>query len=103
MLGRIRKLLERRRASAGTGESDVVIDPQVARSRAIGGGGTVDADSAGTTGTGRNDTFVGRVAGEDLGSTGETGAERRARAGGARDPTQPPHPPDDAPAPRRPR
>ncbi len=80
MLGPIRKLLEHRRASARTGESDVALDPQVAHSRATGGRETDHTDSAATTGTGGNETFVGRVAGETLGSSGDTGAERRAHA-----------------------
>jgi hypothetical protein len=32
------------------------------------------------TGTGDSEPFVGRVAGQDVGSAGETGAERRAAA-----------------------
>jgi hypothetical protein len=90
MLGLIRRLLERRRAAAAAGESDVPVDPQVARSRATGGRGTDHGDSAATTGTGRNETFVGRTAGEDLGYHGDTGAERRARTVDGRDsPTGP--------------
>ncbi|QYN34774.1 hypothetical protein K1T35_41445 [Pseudonocardia sp. DSM 110487] len=80
MLEPIRKLLEHRRASATTGESDVALDPQVAHSRVTGGRETDHADSAATTGTGGNGSFVGRVTGETLGSSGETGAERRANA-----------------------
>jgi hypothetical protein len=80
MLKPIRKLLEHRRAAATTGESDVALDPQVAHSRATGGRATDHVDSAATTGTGVNATFVGRVTGETLGSSGETGAERRAYA-----------------------
>lgn len=81
MLRAIRTLLERLRArrAAGTdGEADVAPDLHVARTRATGGRATNRADSATTTGTGRNATFVGRVAGDDLGASGDTGAERRA-------------------------
>ncbi len=62
------------------GEDDVGRDDAQALSRATGGvaGGEPDAD--GTTGTGDSDTFVGRVAGQDVGYAGETGAERRAAA-----------------------
>jgi hypothetical protein len=79
----IRTLLEWRRARQvpGTnGESDVTADLHVARSRATGGRATDQADSATSTGTGRSGTFVGRVAGDDLGHTsdsGDTRAERR--------------------------
>jgi hypothetical protein len=64
------------------GEEDVDRDDAVALSRATGGGpsdqpdGETDAEA--TTGTGAAGTFVGRVAGQDLGYAGETGAERRA-------------------------
>ena len=62
------------------GEDDVGRDDAQALSRATGGvaGGERDAD--GTTGTGDSQTFVGRVAGQDVGYAGETGAERRAAA-----------------------
>src|ERR671931_583266 len=84
MLESIRTLFERRRARRAIGagrEADVAVDPQVAGSRATGGGAGDGADSATTTGTGRSETFVGRVAGDDLGYVGDTGAERRACAG----------------------
>jgi hypothetical protein len=45
-----------------------------------GGGEIDDPDAGSTTGTGESETFVGRVAGEDVGYAGETGAERRAAA-----------------------
>ena len=62
------------------GESDVAADPQVATSRATGGGDNeADApDAASTTGTGDTGEYVGRVAGDDVGYAGETGAERRS-------------------------
>ena len=62
-------------------ESDVPADSAVAESRASGGDPAAqDGDQASTTGTGENDEFVGRAAGQDLGYAEETGAERRARA-----------------------
>jgi hypothetical protein len=74
----------------GTSEPDVEVDPQVARSREAGGvdpglkdrpdDERADADGASTTGTDVNEQFVGRVAGDDPGYTGETGAEARAEA-----------------------
>jgi hypothetical protein len=72
----------------GTSEPDVEVDPQVARSRETGGvdpdlkdrpdDERVDTDGPSTTGTAENEQFVGRVAGDDAGYTGETGAEARA-------------------------
>ena len=62
------------------GEDDVDRDDAQALSRATGGGGSDEPDAASTTGTGESDTFVGRVAGQDVGYAGETGAERRAAA-----------------------
>lgn len=63
-------------------ESDVDGDEAVASSRAVGGvpqEDTPDEDS--TTGTGPSGEFVGRVAGDDGGYEGETGAEARAAGG----------------------
>ncbi|MFD2092002.1 hypothetical protein [Blastococcus deserti] len=62
------------------GEEDVDRDDAAALSRATGGGPSDQPDGAATTGTGESDTFVGRVAGQDVGYAGETGAERRAAA-----------------------
>ena len=62
------------------GEDDVDRDDAEALSRATGGGGSDDPDAASTTGVGDSDTFVGRVAGQDVGYAGETGAERRQAA-----------------------
>lgn len=42
--------------------------------------GREDNDSAATTGTGRTGEYVGRVAGQDEGFAGETGAEVRGQA-----------------------
>lgn len=69
------------RAEQTPAESDVADDPHVARRRPTGGEhGRDDGDSAGTTGPGANDTFVGRVAGEDSGAVGTTGSEARTFA-----------------------
>lgn len=62
-----------------TAEDDVRPDPGVARSRETGGGPGDDHDRATTTGTGENEEFVGRVAGQDEGDDRESGAEARAR------------------------
>jgi hypothetical protein len=62
------------------GEDDVESDDAVARTRATGGGPSDEPDAGATTGTGESGTFVGRVAGQDVGYAGETGAERRAAA-----------------------
>ena len=74
MLERLRARLRRPR----TAEDDVEPDTAVARTRETGGAPTEDHDSAGTTGTGHTEGYVGRVAGQDAGYAGETGAERRA-------------------------
>ena len=62
------------------GEDDVDRDDAQALSRATGGGDSDEPDASSTTGTGESDTFVGRVAGQDVGYAEETGAERRAAA-----------------------
>lgn len=62
------------------GEDDVERDDAQALSRATGGAAGGEPDSDSTTGTGDSETFVGRVAGQDVGYAGETGAERRAAA-----------------------
>jgi hypothetical protein len=62
------------------GEGDVDRDDAEALTRATGGGPDDAPDARSTTGTGESDTFVGRVAGQDAGYAGETGAERRAAA-----------------------
>lgn len=65
-------------------EDDVPIDPALAGSRAEGGtepgdhDSVADPDGESTTGVDRSKEFVGRVAGDDPGYAGETGAERRA-------------------------
>ena len=60
------------------GEDDVDRDDGQALTRATGGGDSDAPDAATTTGTGDSGSFVGRVAGQDVGYAGETGAERRA-------------------------
>jgi hypothetical protein len=62
------------------GEDDVERDDAQALTRATGDGESDEPDADGTTGTGDSETFVGRVAGQDVGYAGETGAERRAAA-----------------------
>jgi hypothetical protein len=69
----------------GSSEPDVDSDEHVARSREAGGvdhdAPTRDGpgtDGPSTTGTDENEEFVGRVAGQDAGYSGETGAEARA-------------------------
>jgi hypothetical protein len=59
-------------------EEDVDPDDAQALSRATGGGESDAPDAGSTTGTGESETFVGRVAGQDVGYAEETGAERRA-------------------------
>lgn len=62
-------------------EADVPADSAVVESRDRGGNAAAeDPDALSTTGTGDTDEFVGRVAGDDLGYSGETGAERRQAA-----------------------
>ena len=65
-------------------EEDVELDRHVANSRPVNHDGDQD-EPEGTTGPGGNGEFVGRIAGQDEGYAGETGAERRAAA--ARDET----------------
>ena len=64
------------------GEEDVDRDDAQALSRATGGGEDDGRDATSTTGTGPSGESVGRVAGQDVGYAGETGAERRAAEGG---------------------
>lgn len=60
---------------------DVAVDRGVAGSRALGGVADPDApDQGSTTGPTPTEEFVGRVAGDDIGYAGETGAEARAEA-----------------------
>lgn len=66
----------RRRKSA---ERDVAPDENVARTRETGGVPDPETpDQHSTTGTTPSDEFVGRAAGQDVGYTEQTGAERRA-------------------------
>jgi hypothetical protein len=60
-------------------EEDADPDDAQALSRATGGVADPDApDQGSTTGTTPSETFVGRVAGQDVGYAGEQGSERRA-------------------------
>ena len=62
-------------------ETDVERDEAQALTRATGGEDQPDApDRNSTTGSTPNDVAVGRVAGDDVGYAGETGAERRQKA-----------------------
>jgi hypothetical protein len=61
-------------------EDDVATDDKLANSRPTGGDPKDGGDSATTTGTGDSEEYVGRVAGQDEGYAGETGAEARAEA-----------------------
>ena len=74
MFEKLRALFDR----PTTAEDDVAPDTTVARTRETGGGQGDDADEATTTGTGENEEFVGRVAGQDEGDDRESGAEARA-------------------------
>jgi hypothetical protein len=61
------------------GEDDVPRDDRQALSRASGGvPDDAQPDQGSSTGTTPNDEVVGQVAGQDVGYSGETGAERRA-------------------------
>lgn len=61
-------------------ESDVQADEERVDSRATGGvPDPAKPDQGSTTGTTPDDEYVGRVAGQDTGYAGETGAERRAQ------------------------
>jgi hypothetical protein len=74
MFERLRALLGRPRPA-----EDVRPDRHTARTRETGGPDRDDTDSAATTGTGRTEEYVGRVAGQDEGFAGETGAEARGQ------------------------
>jgi hypothetical protein len=66
--------VKRWRLAHRVNEGDAPADTGVAASRETGGGPT---GTESTTGTGRNEEFVGRTAGVDEGYAGETGAEAR--------------------------
>ena len=61
-------------------EADTDPDEKRADSRAVGGVPNDQPDGGSTTGTSVNQEFVGRIAGQDVGYAGETGAEARAAA-----------------------
>ncbi|RZQ61072.1 hypothetical protein [Amycolatopsis suaedae] len=78
MFSWLRKLMGR--PASADAESDVATDPANAGSRVSGGDtGRRGGDAESTTGPGPNDTHVGRVAGQDEGFAGDTGAEARSR------------------------
>lgn len=56
------------------------MDPGLANARDVGGVEGDAPDQASTTGTTPDGGYVGRIAGDDVGYAGETGAERRAEA-----------------------
>ena len=64
-----------------SGEDDAPQDTGEAASRDTGGvENEAQPDQQSTTGTTPDDTYVGRIAGDDVGYAGETGAEARAEA-----------------------
>jgi len=69
--------LKRWRLSHRLNERDAPSDPTTAMTRST--GGDPDSSTPGTTGTGTNDEFVGRVSGDDS-ETGPSGAEQRAQS-----------------------
>jgi len=80
---RLTEKVSRKKLGHELGESDAPTDTEnVAATRATGGvPGSEDGDRLSTTGTGPNETFVGRASGgDDLGYEGETGAEARTEA-----------------------
>jgi hypothetical protein len=73
----------RTRAQRAGGEPDVESDPAQPGTGPTGGVSDPDAaDAHSTTGPSENETFVGRVAGEDAGDAGITGAEARSSTPG---------------------
>ncbi|WP_432936286.1 hypothetical protein ACQPXM_22680 [Kribbella sp. CA-253562] len=70
--------LKRWRKAHDLNEDDAPADTDVAMTRET--GGAANGGTQATTGTGANETFVGRAAGQDEGYAGETGAEARAEA-----------------------
>lgn len=63
-------------------EDDVADDPQLAQSRDTGGAPGADEENPGsTTSTSPTEEFVGRIAGDDVGYAGQTGAEARTEGG----------------------
>lgn len=62
-------------------EPDIDTDPNRADSRVTGGvEDESDPNQGSTTSTTPDGEYVGRIAGDDVGYAGETGAERRAEA-----------------------
>lgn len=76
----LRKLMRRLRGGSTHAEEDVRPDPHQVTGKPTGGARLPeDPDAHSTTAPSRNETYVGRVSGEDSGDPGETGAERRAQ------------------------
>ena len=68
--------------SQSKSEPDTEADPHVAGSRDTGGvEDDSDPNQGSTTSTTPDGEYVGRIAGDDVGYAGETGAERRAEEG----------------------
>lgn len=63
------------------GEPDTQGDDNLATGRATGGKDVDQPNQGSTTDTSETPDFVGRVAGDDIGSEEEQGAERRAEQG----------------------
>lgn len=69
--------------SSDKAEADTQSDEALASSRATGGvEKSDDPNEASTTSTSKDEEYVGRIAGDDIGYAEETGAERRAEADG---------------------
>ena len=69
--------------SSDKAEADTQSDDELASSRDTGGvHKDDDPNEASTTSTSKDEEYVGRVAGDDIGYEEETGAERRAEADG---------------------
>ena len=75
MIAMLKRLLDRLRGRGPV--EDVEPDPNLANTRATGGMPSQAGDAATTTGTGATGGYVGRIAGQDEGFAGETGAEAR--------------------------
>jgi hypothetical protein len=72
------KLQEKLGMKSPRGEDDVPGDDHLAESRTTGGLDGDTGDAASTTGTGKSEEFVGRIAGQDDGAERLSGAEARA-------------------------
>jgi len=71
-------LLGRDRRARREGEGDAPTDPGQTTGRPTGGGSdAVTQDATSSTGTAENETYVGRVGGDEAGDVGRSGAEAR--------------------------